>query len=161
MNEKYEVYYLSVDGEKMGPYTFEDLKKIPITAKTLVWVEDKGVWSEAKDLNELSSLLPQYTDSDLSASTYKAPPKTWFIESILVTIFCCMPFGVVGLVYAIQVRSMIEIGRLDLAEKFSKQAKTWTIISFFVGLFFVFIWVLLVILSFLSGIANQLELFPA
>lgn len=161
MNENPTIYYLSVDGEKMGPYTLDDLKKIPLTAKTLVWIEERGVWSEAEELSELSSLLPQSTDAEPHLFTYKAPPKTWFVESILVTIFCCMPFGVVGLVYAIQVRSMIEIGRLDLAEKFSKQAKIWTVISFFIGLCFVFVWVLLVILSFLSGVADRLELFPA
>jgi len=161
MNENPKTYYLSIDGEKRGPYALEELKKIPITAKTLVWIEERERWFNAEDLSELSSLLPPKTEETTDSSVYRIPPKTWFIESILVTIFCCMPFGVVGLVYAVQVRSMIEIGRLDLAENFSKQAKNWTIIGFFIGLCIVFLWVLLVILSFLSGVATQLELFPA
>ena len=27
-------------------------------------------------------------------------PKTWLVESILVTLFCCLPFGIVGIVNA-------------------------------------------------------------
>lgn len=27
-------------------------------------------------------------------------PKTWMAESILVTVFCCLPFGIAGIVFA-------------------------------------------------------------
>ena len=33
------------------------------------------------------------------------PPKNWLVESILVTIFCCLPFGIAGIVFASQVNS--------------------------------------------------------
>ena len=32
-------------------------------------------------------------------------PKNWLVESILVTIFCCLPFGIAGIVFASQVNS--------------------------------------------------------
>ena len=31
------------------------------------------------------------------------PPKSWLVESILVLLFCCLPFGIVGVVYASKV----------------------------------------------------------
>ena len=43
----------------------------------------------------------------------QSPPKNYLVESILVTIFCCMPFGVVGLVFAAQVNSKFEAGDVD------------------------------------------------
>src|SRR4029079_6010877 len=33
------------------------------------------------------------------------PPKSWLAESILVTLFCCMPFGIAGIVNASRVES--------------------------------------------------------
>ena len=45
-------------------------------------------------------------------------PKTWLAESILSTIFCCVPFGIVGIVYAAQVSSNYHAGRYEEAESF-------------------------------------------
>lgn len=61
-------------------------------------------------------------------------PKNWLVESILVTIFCCIPFGIAGIVFAAQVNSKYDAGDYAGAEKASKQAKTWTLISFIIGI---------------------------
>jgi len=52
-----------------------------------------------------------------------AKPKNYLIESILVTIFCCLPLGIVGIVFASQVNSKYDTGDYAGAEKASKQAK--------------------------------------
>jgi len=61
-------------------------------------------------------------------------PKNWLVESILVTIFCCLPFGVVGIVFASQVNSKYDTGDYEGASKASKEAAKWTKIGFFIGL---------------------------
>ena len=61
-------------------------------------------------------------------------PKTWMAESILVTIFCCLPFGIAGIVFAAKVSSLYAAGRYEEAEAASKTAGTWSKIGFFVGL---------------------------
>ncbi len=61
-------------------------------------------------------------------------PKNWLVESILVTIFCCLPFGVAGIVFAAQVNSKYDAGDYDGALKSSKEAGKWTKIGFFVGI---------------------------
>lgn len=61
-------------------------------------------------------------------------PRTWMAESILVTIFCCLPFGIVGIINASKVSSLSAQGNYDEAQRASADAKKWTIISLCVGL---------------------------
>ncbi len=61
-------------------------------------------------------------------------PKNWLVESILVTIFCCLPFGIAGIVFASQVNSKFAAGDYAGAERASKDAGRWTKIGFWVGL---------------------------
>lgn len=62
------------------------------------------------------------------------PPKTWLLESILATLFCCLPFGIVGIVYAAKVESSWYGGDRQRSLAASRTARTWTIISICVGL---------------------------
>jgi len=52
-------------------------------------------------------------------------PKNYLVESILVTIFCCLPFGIAGIVFASQVNSKYANGDYEGALKASKDAKKW------------------------------------
>lgn len=61
-------------------------------------------------------------------------PKNWLVESILVTIFCCLPFGIVGIVNAAQVNSRYAAGDYDGANRASAEAGKWVKIGFGVGL---------------------------
>jgi hypothetical protein len=62
------------------------------------------------------------------------PPKNWLVESILVTLFCCLPFGIAGIVFATQVSSKWAAGDYAGAVKASQDAGKWTKIGFFVGI---------------------------
>ena len=55
-------------------------------------------------------------------------------ESILVTIFCCLPFGIAGIVFAAKVSSLYAAGQYEEAVEASNNAAKWTKIGFFVGL---------------------------
>jgi hypothetical protein len=61
-------------------------------------------------------------------------PKNWLVESILVTLFCCLPFGIAGIVFASQVSSNWARGDYAAALQASKDAGKWTKVGFFVGL---------------------------
>lgn len=63
-----------------------------------------------------------------------ARPRNWLVESILVTLFCCLPFGIVGIVNAANVNSRFDAGDFEGAERASKEAGKWTRIGFWVGL---------------------------
>ena len=73
-------------------------------------------------------------------------PKNWLVESILVTIFCCLPFGVVGIVFASQVNSKYAAGDYAGALKASQDAAKWTKIGFFIGLGICVLYILVFVL---------------
>ncbi len=60
------------------------------------------------------------------------PPKTWLVESILVTIFCCQILGIIGIINAASVESRFYKGDVDGAQRASNTAKQmvlWSVIS--------------------------------
>lgn len=70
-------------------------------------------------------------------------PKNYLIESILITIFCCLPLGIVGIVYGAQVNSKYASGDFDGALKASNQAKSWVTWGFISGLIIIALSVIL------------------
>lgn len=66
---------------------------------------------------------------------FPAPPNipNYLIQSILVTLCCCMPFGIVAIVYSAQVNGKIAAGDIPGAMASSRNAKMWAWVSFGVG----------------------------
>lgn len=58
----------------------------------------------------------------------------YLVQSILVTLCCCLPFGIVGIVYAAQVNGLIQTGNIQAALVASKNAKMWCWLGFGIGL---------------------------
>ena len=52
------------------------------------------------------------------------PPKTWLVESVLVTVFCCQILGIIGIINAASVESKFYRGDIPGAQKHQKLAKT-------------------------------------
>ena len=65
------------------------------------------------------------------------PAVNWvpyLVFSILCTILCCMPFGVVAIVFAAKINSALSAGNIAEAKECAKKSKTWIIVSAVVGL---------------------------
>ena len=71
-------------------------------------------------------------------------PKNWLVESILVTIFCCLPFGIVGIINAASVNSKYDVGDYAGALNASQQAGKWTKIGFWIGIAVIVIYLIVV-----------------
>ncbi len=69
------------------------------------------------------------------------PPKTWLIESILVTVLCCLPLGIVGIVNASKVESRYYAGDIEQANHYSREAGKWTKIGLYVGIAFLVLYI--------------------
>src|SRR6267142_3155414 len=78
------------------------------------------------------------------------------IASVLSLMFCCLPHGVVSLIFATQVNKKAEAGDIQGATNAAKQAKMWAWISIIVSaLWFVIALVFGVLGAILSAIQNR------
>lgn len=49
------------------------------------------------------------------------------ILAIVVTVLCCLPFGIVGIVYAAQVNAKVQGGDIAGAEHAARRARMWSL----------------------------------
>jgi len=137
-------YYMHIGGQQVGPYEENELPSHGLTASTMVWREGMPDWVAASQVPELSHLLPpsQQPPSYQPQPGYgpqqpygaRPPmPDTYMVWAVLVTVFCCLPFGIVSIVKASQVSSLYSQGRYQEAVAASEAAKKWAIWSAIAG----------------------------
>ena len=73
------------------------------------------------------------------------PPKNHLVEAILVTLFCCLPFGIVGIINAARVENAFYSGDEMEAERLSREALKWSKIGLFVGIGWIVLYFLLIV----------------
>lgn len=71
----------------------------------------------------------------------------YLTQAVLVTLLCCLPFGIVAIVKASQVNTLLAAGKYDEAVKASEDAKKWCWISFVLGLIGAPIWIAAQVMS--------------
>ncbi len=164
-------YYYAKDNERFGPYSLDELTNKEITKETLIWYKGLPEWITASEVDELQTLfedvppaLPNtvkeenltscqdktsnYLHNKASTDPFfgQIPPKNWLIQALLATIFCCLPFGIVALIYSSQVEKKFYLKDYIGAEKASKNAKTWIILSVVFAAIGILIWILFLVL---------------
>lgn len=77
-------------------------------------------------------------------------PTTYLALSIIITILCCLPFGIVGIVYASKTDSCYSKGFIDDAWTNSRKARNWCIAGLVAGLIW---WIVYAVLIFIVGVA--------
>ncbi|RAJ94160.1 uncharacterized protein DUF4339 [Larkinella arboricola] len=164
-------YYYLEGNQQFGPFSLDELRSKPIKPDTKVWAQGLPDWVDAQTVPEINEWLAgaafppvtpaqpltevppvtrpfqeSYTPNQpLGASPPK--PKTWLVESILATLFCCLPFGIAGIVNAANVDSRYSNGDFIGAQRASDEAAKWTKVSFFIS---IVLWVLYFLLFFLG-----------
>ena len=81
----------------------------------------------------------------------EAPPPNYLVWAIITTILCCLPFGVVSIIYAAQVNSKWQTGDFEGAKISSKNAKIWAWVAFGVGVGVYLLWIILAALGVIAG----------
>jgi hypothetical protein len=96
-------------------------------------------------VDDTANVCPRCGQSTTVASPY-APPNqagpgqfgprvpTYLVQAILVTLFCCLPFGIVAIVYAAQVDGKQSAGDYEGAARSSFSARRWCWIGLWCGL---------------------------
>ncbi len=60
-------------------------------------------------------------------------PPTYLVWAVIMTVICCLPAGVVAIIYSTQVSSKYYAGDMEGARRSSERAQIWIIVSFVVG----------------------------
>jgi Predicted membrane protein len=97
------------------------------------------------------------SEPSYNTNSAQRPPKTWLVESILVTILCCLPFGIVGIINAARVESAFIRGDINQSQQYSNDAAKWTKIGFFVGLAVIIIYIIFIALGVVGGAARTFD----
>lgn len=78
-------------------------------------------------------------------------PKNWLLESVLITILCCLPFGIVGIINAAKVNSLYDQGLYDESKRVSRNAKKWSVYGLIAGIIYIIFIIIMVSMGYFSG----------
>lgn len=102
--------------------------------------------------------MEQSQPQNFNNSSHGIPPKTWLIESILVTIFCCQILGIISIIYAAGVESKFYRGDIQGAESESQTAKTLVIVSAATGVLTIAAIIIFSMMGVFAGFMNGYEI---
>ncbi|KAM5184538.1 proline rich transmembrane protein 1B [Callospermophilus lateralis] len=74
-------------------------------------------------------------------------PKDYMMESVLVTLFCCLLTGLIAIVYSHETRAALGRGDLVQAEEASRKARSLVLFSLLFGVFVSTSWVIYVVVA--------------
>ena len=89
-------------------------------------------------MSDTAASCPECGHPAALSADVKVP--NYLVFSILATIFFCLPFGIVSIIYAARVNTKREAGDLIGAMEASRFAKMWAWISVGAGLIAMIIW---------------------
>ena len=107
-------FYLNEKNEQKGPISPEELISNGVTKNTLVWKNGMAQWLPAGEVHELAKLFTNETSTPSTPPpfpptppqppvTNNPKPDNWLVWAILSTILCCLPLGIVSIIYATKV----------------------------------------------------------
>lgn len=169
-------FYIIQNGTQQGPFDKSQLPELGILADTMVWYEGLPDWvpaakapetmflfenagpamNGASDFMSQGPQMPphpqqpyqQYPQYQQGAGGMPPCPSNYLVWSILATIFCCLPLGIVAIVKGASVNSEYNRGDYEGAMRTSRSTRNWVIAAAVCGL----VWgVLSVIYALLVG----------
>lgn len=131
-------YWVSRNSERYGPYTLDQLLEYYKTGQVQptdhVCRPGTQEWVIASSMPELVGKAPPEPPATSVAPTGSVPTMS-LAGPILVTLFCCLPFGIVSIVYTSQIQSKIAGNDPAGALRSQQLATTWMWWGFGIGIF--------------------------
>lgn len=97
----------------------------------------QGYQPEPQPMQPMEPMQPQWDWQRRPAQSEPECPPTYLVWSIIVTVLCCLPFGIAAIVCSAQVKSAYSRGNLPKAEKMSEAAQWCIILSIVLGLLWI------------------------
>lgn len=152
----HDYFFLDSQRRQQGPVSPEKFAQNGVTPDTLVWRSGMSDWERAASVPELQEFFTPFTRMDQPPpvpprheaengtygrssqpviNPYSLPrPDTHLVEAVLVTLCCCLPFGIVAIVKSSQVSTFYAKGQYDQAALCSADAQKWVIASVICGI---------------------------
>ncbi len=156
-----EWYYLK-SGAQQGPVPKESILELArngeLQRADLIWTEGMKDWLPAESVTELglSRIIPPTGSATPGTGASAQAVPNYLVWSILTTVFCCLPGGIVAIVYSGKVNTALALGDYNAALETSKKAKMWNIIGLSVGLVFSVLYVSLSLVPMIMGAMKSL-----
>ncbi len=65
-------YFIARNGQKLGPYSVDELRQQNLTANDMVWAKGMSDWTQARHVPELTGLFPAQASTP---PPHQAPPQ--------------------------------------------------------------------------------------
>ncbi|WP_263358238.1 CD225/dispanin family protein [Acidicapsa ligni] len=155
-----ENWYLQKGDQRFGPMTLDALKEMvaagQVAPNDLVWTTGMASWLPAN--TQAWYFSPESTPTSISGpysseqgsiyggQSYAAtPPPSLTGWSVAVIFFCCLPGGIVALIYSNKAKKQWALGNFTEAQEAHKTAKTTLIVSAIAGCIISLIYIVLAI----------------
>lgn len=106
----------------------------PQPEQTVEEPDQEPVLEPAPKVEEPKS-QPQPQPKQETAPAEPCPPN-YLVWTVLVTVMCCVPLGVISLIYSSQVKTKYNAGDIEGAKKASSKTELWLILAFVLGLIY-------------------------
>jgi len=132
--------HISKNGQNIGQFELSEVNRMlqsgQISSNDLAWQEGMANWIPVGTMPGLNASVPPLPGSNPpplrhgSIATATTSIPNYLVQSILVTLFCCLPLGIVAIINAAQVNNKISLGDIAGAMESSGKAKKWCWWSF-------------------------------
>lgn len=164
-------WHYEQNGQPSGPVSEDELRRLAasgaVTPATRIWAEGMGDWQAA------SAALPALFGAAPSTPAYVAPASAGYatpaggayggpvqiesqlVKAILVTLFCCLPFGIVGIIKAVEANNKAATGDAMGANASNAEASKWIKYGVISGVVVYGLYALMMVGGLMAGIAGN------
>ena len=125
------------DSKEYSPVVLEEIREWiregRADSNTLVCEIGETQWVRLRDVSVFSGDLLK----DRKDRSDRVIQINYLVPAILCTIFCCLPFGIAGILFAAQANSKTQQGDYDGAIIAASRAKQMCILSFVCGILYI------------------------
>ena len=134
-------YHVARNNQKLGVFAGADAQTRyqsgEILPSDLVWCEGMPAWRPASEVFTGAAAtpgalpppaippVPPAAAGPFAAAPLQPKPANYLVWAIVVTLLCCLPFGIVAIVFASQVDSKYSAGDYAGAQLAAGRAKLW------------------------------------
>lgn len=182
-----DYFYIDASGQQKGPIPPSQFSMFNVSADTLVWCKGMADWQRAGAVDELKAYLGNDANGATPPPTPGAPgtagtangapydnvchsmgsgtpnqsmpcPPSNLVWAIVSTILCCLPTGIVAIVYACKVDNLYLMGDYQGAVEASNKARNWAIGGLIASVVFYFVYILVLFSVGFGSIASMSNL---